>query len=477
MRRIIQQVGRSGTKNVSFTGRAALSSSQINFDEQLITMPALSPTMESGTITEWLVKPGDTVEEGDELCLVETDKAVASFETMQEGVIAKILPGMKNITVGDVIAVMVDEGDDWENVKYDASANSAVENTSMAPPAATPIPVSSTKLKFAPPADNAWSFPSVRLLMAQYGIDDISKIEGTGPRNAVTKGDALHYIEQNKLQKITFVPSTESNIASKSAVEPVSATPIAASAPDVAPAAISASRETIPIDTSTFKDVEITQMRSIIAKRLTESKTGIPHQYSKITCQMDAVAALRAQLKSQGVKVSVNDFIIKSVASALTKHPTINQGMKGITSEVDVSVAVATDAGLITPIVKNADQKGLSTISSTVKDLATRARAKKLKPDEFMGGSFTISNLGMFGIKEFSAVINPPQVCIMAVGGNKQKFVQIDESLGAEVENLELKNFMTVQLSSDGGKVSQSEVIGFLETFKMNMENPVNMIV
>ena len=368
MRRIIQKVGRTGTKNVSFTGRAALSSSQINFDEQLITMPALSPTMESGTITEWLVKPGDTVEEGDELCLVETDKAVASFETMQEGVIAKILPGMKNINVGDVIAVMVDEGDDWENFKYDASANSAVENTPMAPPAATPIPVSSTKLKFAPPADNAWSFPSVRLLMAQYGIDDISKIEGTGPRNAVTKGDALHYIEQNKLQKITFVPSTESNIASKSAVEPVSATPIAASAPAVpsavAQAAISAPRETIPIDTSTFKDVEITQMRSIIAKRLTESKTGIPHQYSKITCQMDAVAALRAQLKSQGVKVSVNDFIIKSVASALTKHPTINQGMKGITSEVDVSVAVATDAGLITPIVKNADQKGLSTVRS-----------------------------------------------------------------------------------------------------------------
>jgi len=476
MRRIIQQVSRTGTKHVSRTSRAALSSSQVNFDEQLITMPALSPTMESGTITEWLVKPGDTVEEGDELCMVETDKAIASFETMQEGVIAKILPAMKNINVGEVIAVMVDEGDDWENVKYDASVSAPVESAPMAPPAqmqcTTPIPVSSTKLKFAPPADNAWSFPSVRLLMAQYGIDDISKIEGTGPRNAVTKGDALHYIEQNNLQKITFVPSTPSIIQSKSAVEPVSspvAAPIAATTPSP--------KETIPIDTSTFKDVEITQMRSIIAKRLTESKTGIPHQYSKITCQMDAVAALRAQLKTQGVKVSVNDFIIKSVASALTKHPTINQGMKGITSEVDVSVAVATDAGLITPIVKNADQKGLSNISATVKDLATRARAKKLKPEEFMGGSFTISNLGMFGIKEFSAVINPPQVCIMAVGGNKQKFVQIDESLGAEVENLELKNFMTVQLSSDGGKVGQSEVIAFLETFKMNMENPVNMIV
>jgi len=476
MRRIIQQVGRTGTKHVSRTSRAALSSSQVNFDEQLITMPALSPTMESGTITEWLVKPGDTVEEGDELCMVETDKAIASFETMQEGVIAKILPAMKNINVGEVIAVMVDEGDDWENVKYDASASAPVESATMAPPAqmqcTTPIPVSSTKLKFAPPADNAWSFPSVRLLMAQYGIDDISKIEGTGPRNAVTKGDALHYIEQNNLQKITFVPSTKSNIQSKSTAEPTRV-----AAPIAATTLATPAKETIPIDTSTFKDVEITQMRSIIAKRLTESKTGIPHQYSKITCQMDAVAALRAQLKTQGVKVSVNDFIIKSVASALTKHPTINQGMKGITTEVDVSVAVATDAGLITPIVKNADQKGLSNISATVKDLATRARAKKLKPEEFMGGSFTISNLGMFGIKEFSAVINPPQVCIMAVGGNKQKFVQIDESLGAEVDNLELKNFMTVQLSSDGGKVGQSEVIAFLETFKMNMENPVNMIV
>lgn len=291
----------------------------------------------------------------------------------------------------------------------------------------------------------------------------MSKVTGTGPKGVITKGDMLTYVKSNNLKAIDFTPSTKAS----SAPPAVTSTPPAVSAPTPPPVAV-------PLDApSDYNDVEITQIRKVIATRLTESKTQIAHQYTKVTCEMDTLNALRASLRAQGVKVSVNDFIIKSVAAALKKHPSINQGAKGVTPDVDISVAVATDAGLITPIVKNADGKGLSEISSTVRDLATRARERKLLPEEFMGGSFTISNLGMFGIKEFSAVINPPQVCIMAVGGNQQKYVAIDDDL----EQLELRNYMTVQVSSDGAKVTQDETIAFLETFKANMENPINMIV
>jgi len=426
-------------------------------------MPALSPTMEAGTIKEWLVKLGDKVEEGDEICRVETDKAVVSYDTLQEGIVAQILKpeGAEGVKVGDIIAVFVEEGEAWENLEYTVRGDS----TLPVAPAAAEAPVKE-EVKVAPVQTGShMTFPSVRLLATQYGISDLSKITASGPKGAVTKGDILKYIKANNLKALDFSSAapTASAAKTKSVAPPA---PVVASVPSTPVASL-------PVDSSTYKDVEITQIRSVIAKRLTESKTQIPHQYTKVTCRMDTLNALRKSLRERGVKVSVNDFIIKSVAAALKKHPNVNQGAKGVTPDVDISVAVATDAGLITPIVKAADSRGLQDISATVRDLATRARDRKLLPEEFMGGSFTISNLGMFGIKEFSAVINPPQVCIMAVGGNKQTFVAVDDDL----DNLELANYMTVQISSDGSKVNQSEVIDFLGSFKENMENPVNMIV
>jgi len=284
----------------------------------------------------------------------------------------------------------------------------------------------------------------------QHGIDDLSVVSPTGPKGTITKGDMLKYIKGGH--------TTTSPVIEKVApVTPVATTPI----------------HDTPPNSGTYKDIEISQIRSIIASRLTESKTTIPHQYTAISCKMSTVAALRSALKSQGTKVSVNDFIVKAVASALHKNPTINQTTSGLQDNIDISVAVATDSGLITPIVKNADRLGLSSISSTVRDLATRARERKLAPEEFMGGTFTISNLGMFGIAEFSAVINPPQACIMAVGGNQQKFLPDKD----ENDKYPLESFMTVQISSDARQVTQQAVIKFLEDFKANMENPVNMIV
>jgi len=415
-------------------------------------MPALSPTMTEGTITEWLVKPGDKVIEGDELCLVETDKAVVTFETMEEGVVSKIFKpeGSSNIKVGDCIAFMVDEGDDWENAEFTIPASKdepKVATEVVPPPVAEPV-VGETEVKSSAHRKTDITFPSVKLLALQHGID-LSSVPSTGPLGILTKGDVLNYIKNT--------PVTKSS--DTQAPAPVQITPVSEpKAPE---------QKVTSVQNLAYNDVEITQMRKIIASRLTESKTTIPHEYAKISCRLDNIMKLRADLKTQGIKVSVNDFIVKAVASALRKHPNISNEP----GNCDVSVAVATEAGLITPIVKNADSLGVGKISETVKELAGRAREKKLKPEEFIGGNFTISNLGMFGIREFSAVINPPQYCILAIGGSKRKF------LPQENNELEVATMMTVQMSSDARHVSQTDAIQFLETFKENMSNPINMLL
>jgi len=418
-----------------------------------IVMPALSPTMTEGTITEWLVKPGDKVNEGDELCLVETDKAVVTFETMEEGIVSKIFKpeGSSNIKVGDCIAFMVDEGDDWENAEFTPPESNGQANKSdkvAPPPVVEPTPTKTSEVHSSAHRKTDITFPSVKLLALQHGVD-LTKVPSTGPLGILTKGDVLNYIKNT----------------------PTSA-PVATEAPTpVSKAAVSEPKtpkvDVASVQSVAYNDVEITQMRKIIATRLTESKTTIPHEYAKISCRLDNIMKLRADLKTQGVKVSVNDFIVKAVASALRKHPNISNEP----GNCDVSVAVATDAGLITPIVKNADSMGVGKISATVKELAGRAREKKLKPEEFIGGNFTISNLGMFGIREFSAVINPPQYCILAIGGSKKKF------LPNENNDLEVGTMMTVQMSSDARHVSQTDAIQFLETFKENMSNPINMLL
>lgn len=429
-----------------------------------ICMPALSPTMETGKITEWLVKPGDTVNEGDTLCLVETDKAVAHFETMDEGVVAKILrpEGSSGVKVGDMIALLVDQGDDWENVELDemaSDASSTSSSSTSSTSSSTSVSTTSSSTEIVPPkaaaktpsvshsTDIGLQVPTVRLLALQHNID-LSQVTATGPKG-ITKGDMLNYIR---------------NGATAQHTPPA---PTTASTTPVQPKVIKApSSEPIPTPQN-FQDVEITQIRSVIAKRLTESKTTIPHQYTKITCTMDNIIALRSVLKSKNVKVSVNDFIIKAVASALKSNPCISNDP----GSCDISVAVATDAGLITPIVTGADSRGLQDISATVRELAGRAKLKKLQPHEFMGGNFTVSNLGMFGIREFSAVINPPQYCILAIGGSKKKFIP-DGNGGHN-----LVNTMTVQMSSDARYVSQIEAIAFLEAFQNNLQDPINMLL
>lgn len=262
----------------------------------------------------------------------------------------------------------------------------------------------------------------------QHNID-LSKVSGSGPKG-ITKGDMLEFlanpenVKNAQLAPVAEPVASPTQTPASTQTAPTPTAPIAQNIPPPTPAAVLAGNH----HPDNVRDLEVTQIRSVIAKRLTESKTTIPHQYTKISCEMSNIINLRKTLKAQNIKVSVNDFIIKAVAMSLKKNPALNQVLAGananVSETVDISVAVATDAGLITPIVKSADGLGLSDISSTVADLAGRAKAKKLLPEEFMGGSFTISNLGMFGIREFSAVINPPQVCIMAVdvGWGKTKF-------------------------------------------------------
>lgn len=464
--------------------RRALQASAFLQKPVKIPMPALSPTMEEGKIVEWLVQPGEAFEEGDVLCMVETDKASVAFETLDAGVMGKIVqPAGAVVEVNKLIAFMVDEGEDWENAVYEveeegASAPAQTQTQSQAPPPAAAAAAPASVVTTSKSADLHDQVPSVRLLAIQYGLD-LANVPGTGPKG-ITKGDIKKYIAANNLQPVATEPKKAETVTK------VAAAPVAASAPALAastpPPTPRSSTPPPPAAAGTFNDVEITQMRSIIAKRLTESKTTIPHQYTSIACEMSNIISLRKTLKEKNIKVSVNDFIIKAVAMALRKNPKLNQVIAGaeanVSETVDISVAVATDTGLITPIVKTADQKGLTEVSSTVADLAGRAKAKKLKPEEFMGGSFTISNLGMFGIREFSAVINPPQVCIMAVGGNTRKLLPTENNLNPTEETVyDWGNFMTVQLSSDARFVEQQDCVDFLESFKANMEDPINMLI
>jgi len=389
--------------------------------------------------------------------LVETDKAVVTFETLDEGVMGKIIKpeGTSNIKVGECIAFMVEEGDDWENIDFKIPESSKETTSAPIPAEKAPEPPAPSKpVPAEPHRKTSIELPSVKLLALQHGIEDLSKIPATGPLGILTKGDILNYITNTPVKEKTTAPVKEPAVTSTSSVS----------------SNLKSTETTTPassVQNLEYNDVEITQMRKVIASRLTESKTTIPHEYAKISCRLDKIMALRSELKKQGVKVSVNDFIVKAVASALRKHPTISNEP----GKCDVSVAVATDAGLITPIVKSAESLGIGKISETVKELASRAREKKLKPEEFIGGNFTISNLGMFGIREFSAVINPPQYCILAIGGSKRKFLPKDDG------ELEVATMMTVQMSSDARHVSQTDAIKFLESFKENMSNPINMLL
>ncbi|MDQ7776970.1 pyruvate dehydrogenase complex dihydrolipoamide acetyltransferase [Paracoccus aminovorans] len=427
-----------------------------------ILMPALSPTMEEGTLAKWLVKEGDTVKSGDILAEIETDKATMEFEAVDEGTVGKILvaEGTAGVKVNTPIAVLLEEGESASDIgsapapKTEAAAPAKPE-AAPAPAAAAPAPAAQK----AADGGRVFASPLARRIAAEKGID-LAGVTGSGPRGRIVKAD---------------VEGAKPGAAKPAAAEsPKAAAPAPAAAAPAGPSAetvlkIYADRETT--------EVALDGMRRTIAARLTEAKQTIPHFYLRKSAKLDELMKFRAmlnkQLESRGVKLSVNDFIIKACALALQEVPDANAVWAGgrilKLKPSDVAVAVAIEGGLFTPVLKDAQQKTLSSLSTEMKDLANRAKTKKLAPHEYQGGSFAISNLGMFGIENFDAVINPPHGAILAVGAGIQTPV---------VENGEIviRNVMSMTLSVDHRVIDGALGAQLLDAIVKHLENPMGML-
>ncbi|MRU16990.1 pyruvate dehydrogenase complex dihydrolipoamide acetyltransferase [Roseovarius sp. A21] len=435
-----------------------------------ILMPALSPTMEEGTLAKWLVKEGDTVNAGDLLAEIETDKATMEFEAVDEGTVGKILieEGSEGVKVNTPIAVLLEEGESAEDI--DTSGGDAkpapkaeTEDTSQEKSAGEGsgkgAAASDTKAPAAPKGadgDRIFASPLARRIAADKGLD-LAQIKGSGPRGRIVKAD---------------VESAKAGAAPAKS----EAAPAAAAAP--APAGPSADAVTAMYQDREYEEVKLDGMRKTIAARLSEAKQTIPHFYLRRDIKLDALLAFRSQLNKQlegrGVKLSVNDFIIKASALALQAVPDANAVWAGDKvlklKPSDVAVAVAIEGGLFTPVLKDADMKSLSALSAEMKDLAARARDRKLSPEEYQGGSFAISNLGMFGIDNFDAVINPPHGGILAVGAGVKKPV-----VGKDGE-LTVATVMSVTLSVDHRVIDGALGAQLLEQIVQNLENPMVML-
>ena len=441
-----------------------------------IKMPALSPTMEEGTLAKWLVKEGDTVKSGDIMAEIETDKATMEFEAVDEGTIAKILiaEGTDGVKVGAVIAILAEEGEDAASVsaptKSETPQPAAKESEAKPNPAdpnktgseAKPVERTVTQAEdHGRPADAGASdkggrvkaSPLARRIAADKGID-LSGLSGSGPNGRIVKADV-------EGAKPGAAPA-----AAKADAAPTAAAPASVAAPK--PAAV----PDIPHEAT-----KLSNMRKTIARRLTESKQTVPHIYLTVDIQLDALLKLRgelnASLESRGVKLSVNDMLVKALAQALIAVPKCNVMFTPDQlisfKRADISVAVSTPSGLITPIVVGADTKSLSAISTEVKDLAARAKDNKLKPEEFQGGTASISNMGMFGIKQFEAVINPPQGMIMAIGaGEKRPYIVNGELAVATV--------MSATGSFDHRAIDGADGAELMKVFKELVERPLGML-
>jgi pyruvate dehydrogenase E2 component (dihydrolipoamide acetyltransferase) len=417
-----------------------------------ILMPALSPTMEDGTLAKWLVKEGDTVSSGDLLAEIETDKATMEFEAVDEGVIGKILVegGTAGVLVNSPIALLLEDGEDSaEVVASSQTAPAPIAPEVLSTPVATaPAP------KLTQTGDRVFASPLARRIAADKGID-LATITGSGPRGRIVKAD---------------VENAQSAPAAQPAAIP---TPQTAKAPDTNPSQIAKMYEG-----REFTELPLDGMRKTIAARLTEAKQNIPHFYLRRDIHLDALLKFRSQLNKQlaarDIKLSVNDFIIKACALALQQVPAANAVWAGDRvlqmKASDVAVAVAIEGGLFTPVLQDADSKSLSALSAQMKDLANRARDRKLAPHEYMGGSFAISNLGMMGIENFDAVINPPHGAILAVGaGAKKPIVNSDG-------DLDIATVMSVTLSVDHRVIDGALGADLLAAIKANLENPIAML-
>ena len=433
-----------------------------------ILMPALSPTMEEGTLAKWLVKEGDTVKSGDILAEIETDKATMEFEAVDEGILGKILvaEGSAGVKVNTPIAVMVEEGESVDAAPAPTAAAPKADAPKADAPKAEPAPAAAAagSAPAAPKSGDGnriFASPLARRIAAEKGLD-LAAVKGSGPHGRIVKADVEG--------------------ATPGAAKPAAA-PAAAAAS--APAAAAATAPTGPSADAILKMyedrqtevVELDGMRRTIAKRLGEAKQTIPHFYLRRSAKLDELMKFRAtlnkQLEGRGVKLSVNDFIIKASALALQQVPDANAVWAGDRilklKPSDVAVAVAIEGGLFTPVLKDAHQKTLSTLSAEMKDLASRAKSKKLAPHEYQGGSFAISNLGMFGIENFDAVINPPHGAILAVGAGIQT---------PDVENGEvvIRNVMSMTLSVDHRVIDGALGAQLLEAIVNHLENPMGML-
>jgi len=414
-------------------------------------MPALSPTMTEGSLAKWHKKEGDTVKAGDILAEIETDKATMEFEAVDEGTLGRILvpEGTKGVQVNQPIAVILGEGESAGDI---AKAPAALPKAAAAAPAAqsAPKPAAAPALAVAPasrPAPAPVSRPTVPLprrgafarrvfvsplarRLAERSNIDLSRLAGSGPHGRIVKADVEAAMTRGPAAPAGNIPFTE---------------------------------------------VPHTNVRRVIAKRMTESKRNVPHYYLTVDCEIDSLMKARADLAdAKGLKLSVNDFVIRAAALALKQYPKANASYSDDAilhwGQVDIAVAVALEDGLITPIIKNADQKKVDVISAEMKDLGLRARAGKLKLTEFQGGTFSISNLGMFGIREFTAVINPPQSCILAVGvGEKRAVVKHDQ--------LAIATVMSCTLACDHRVLDGAEGSQWLQIFKKLIEEPAALLV
>jgi pyruvate dehydrogenase E2 component (dihydrolipoamide acetyltransferase) len=438
-----------------------------------LKMPALSPTMEEGTLAKWLVKEGDKVASGDILAEIETDKATMEFEAVDEGTIAKIIvaEGTDGVKVGAPIAILAGEGED---VGTAAAGSPKPDTAAPTPPTAAPEPKADATPKSAPtpspdvkgygvtptetppaPAQPATGdegrlkvSPLARRLAQAQNID-LSSIKGSGPGGRIIRAD----------------------IDAATGKAP-SATPQPATQPSAAPAAAPVEPGDIPHEV-----VKLSNMRKTIARRLTESKQQVPHIYLTVDIQLDALLKLRGELNaglaSRGVKLSVNDLLIKALAQALIEVPECNVSFAGDNlikySRADISVAVSIPGGLITPIIKGADSKSVSAVSSEMKELAGRAKEGKLQPEEYQGGTASLSNMGMYGIKQFEAVINPPQGMIMAIGAGEKRPYVINDSL-------QIATVMSATGSFDHRAIDGADGAKLMQAFKRLVENPLGML-
>ena len=440
-----------------------------------VLMPALSPTMTEGNLAKWHKKVGDAVKAGDVIAEIETDKATMEVEAVDEGTVGEIVvpEGAQGVKVNAVIARLLEEGEDKSALKTAVKPAAAPTPTPVPPPPAAkpaatapapaPAPQPAPKPTAAPApapaqgngADRVYASPLARRMAAQAGID-LSRLRGSGPNGRIVKADIDAALKGGAPARAPATPSAPARV------------PTIAPGPGAAQVAALAGN-------APYTPVPHTNMRRTIARRLTEVQQTVPVFFLSMDCEIDALLKARAEVNAgTEAKISVNDFVIKAVALALRKVPSVNASWSEEAilrwNSVDISVAVALEDGLITPIIRDADRKGLAQISAEMKDLAMRARAGKLKLEEFQGGTFSISNLGMFGVPEFTAVINPPQSAILAVAAGEQRAVVKNGALGTAT-------VMRCTISCDHRVIDGATAAQFMNAFKKHVEVPASMLL